>query len=109
MRRFVGLGQVIKLDIDEERDHEAVEGAAHDHDGQERQEELDPAHRPANRVDGADVPGGGNRESVWIGRARRHALSVRATGRSCAVAVWAMFLQPNSPDSSCCILLVSSR
>ena len=25
------------------------------------------------RVDGADVPGGGNRESVWIGPARRHA------------------------------------
>ena len=76
--------------IDEEREHEAVECAAHDHAGEEGQEELDPAHRAASGVDGADVPGGGNRESVWIGPARRHALSVAAAGRDSYSAVWAM-------------------
>ena len=70
--------QSVDPGIDEEREHEAVEGAAHDHAGEERQDELDPAHRAADGVDGADVPGGGNRESVWIGPARRHAQRVRA-------------------------------
>jgi hypothetical protein len=31
--------------IDEEREHEVVEGTAHDHAGEERCDELDPAHR----------------------------------------------------------------
>ena len=31
--------------IDEERQHEAVESAAHDHAGEEGQDELDPPHR----------------------------------------------------------------
>ena len=30
--------------IDEEREHEAVEGAAHDHAGEECKDELEPAH-----------------------------------------------------------------
>jgi hypothetical protein len=33
--------------IDEEREHEAVEGAAHDHAGEEGRDELEPAHRAA--------------------------------------------------------------
>jgi hypothetical protein len=36
------------------------------------------ARKVSPAVDGADVPGGGNRESTWIGPARRHALSVRS-------------------------------
>jgi hypothetical protein len=32
-------------------------------------------------VDGADVPGGGNRESVWIAPARRHEGRVAAAHR----------------------------
>jgi hypothetical protein len=35
--------------VDEERQHEAVEGAAHDHAGEERQDELDPAHRATQK------------------------------------------------------------
>ena len=41
-------------------------------------------------VDGADVPGGGTRESVWIGPARRHATKVRALGRGFFLADRAM-------------------
>jgi hypothetical protein len=33
--------------IDEEREHEVVERAAHDDAGEDRQDELDPAHRVA--------------------------------------------------------------
>ena len=36
--------QSVDPGIDEERQHEAVEGTAHDHAGEERQDELDPAH-----------------------------------------------------------------
>jgi hypothetical protein len=36
--------------IDEERKHEAVEGAAHNHAGEERQQELDAAHRVAEEL-----------------------------------------------------------
>ena len=41
-------------------------------------------------VDGADVPGRGNRESVWIGPARRHALKGEVGGLGFYLAVWAM-------------------
>ena len=47
------------------------------------------------RVDGADVPGGGNRESVFITPARRHSESVRAAGRRSYSAVWAMLVSPH--------------
>ena len=36
--------------IDEQRQHEAVEGAAHDHPGEEGEKELDFAHRAAEKV-----------------------------------------------------------
>ena len=45
--------------IDEEREHEAVEGAAHDHAGEERQDELDPAHRAAEGLTARTYPVGG--------------------------------------------------
>ncbi len=37
--------QSVDPDIDEEREHEAVEGATHDHAGEECRDELDPVHR----------------------------------------------------------------
>ncbi len=43
-------------------------------------------------VDGADVPGGGNRESVWIGPARRHA--PKACGRGAEVSTWPIWPGP---------------
>ena len=45
--------------IDEERQHEAVEGAAHDDAGEERQGELDPAHRAAALSTARTYPAGG--------------------------------------------------
>ena len=65
-------GESVDPGIDEERQHEAVEGAAHDDAGEEGHEEVHPAHRPVGGAGGAGVPGGGNRESVWIGPARGH-------------------------------------
>jgi hypothetical protein len=41
--------QSVDPGIDEEREHEAVEGAAHDHAGEERQDKLEPAHRAAEQ------------------------------------------------------------
>ena len=41
--------QSVNPGIDEERQHEAVEGTAHDHPGEERQDELDPAHRSTEK------------------------------------------------------------
>jgi hypothetical protein len=37
--------QSVDPGIDEEREHEAVEGTAHDNAGEEGEEQLDPAHR----------------------------------------------------------------
>ena len=45
--------------IDEEREHEAVESAAHDDAGEERQDELDPTHRAAAEVTTRTYPVGG--------------------------------------------------
>ena len=39
--------QSIDPRIDEEREHEAIEGAAHDHASEEREDKLDPVHRAA--------------------------------------------------------------
>ena len=47
--------------IDQEREREAVEGADHDHAGEERQGELDPAHRGAAGLTARTYPVGGNR------------------------------------------------
>jgi len=65
--------QSVDPGIDEQGEHEAVEGTAHDHAGEERRDQLEPRSSGGRGVDGADVPGGGNRESTWIGPARRHA------------------------------------
>ena len=45
--------------IDEEREHEPVESAAHDHAGKERQKELDLAHRVATGLTARTYPVGG--------------------------------------------------
>jgi hypothetical protein len=39
--------QSVDPGIDEERQHEAVEGTTHHHAGEEREDELDPAHAAA--------------------------------------------------------------
>src|SRR3970282_1406706 len=44
--------------IDKEREHEAVECAAHDRAGEERQGELDPAHRVTAELTARTYPGG---------------------------------------------------
>jgi hypothetical protein len=51
--------QSVNPGIDEEREDEAVEGAAHDDAGEERQDELDPAHRPATGLTARTYPVGG--------------------------------------------------
>ena len=43
--------------IDEQREHEAVEGAAHDDAGEEGQDELDPAHRAVAGLTARTYPG----------------------------------------------------
>ncbi len=45
---------------------------------------------PIGLVDDAGVPGGGTREPVWIGPARRHAPRVAAAGSDSYSVVWAM-------------------
>jgi hypothetical protein len=45
--------------IDEEREEEAVEGAAHDHAGEKREDELDPAHWAAAALTARTYPVGG--------------------------------------------------
>jgi len=42
--------------IDEERKHEAVEEDAHDHPGEERQDELHPAHRATGELTARTYP-----------------------------------------------------
>jgi hypothetical protein len=43
--------------IDEEREHEAVECAAHDHAGKEREDQLNPAHRAIAGLTARTYPG----------------------------------------------------
>jgi len=50
--------QSVDPGIDEEREDEAVEGAAHDHAGEERQDELDPAHRAVGELTRRTYPVG---------------------------------------------------
>jgi hypothetical protein len=45
--------------IDEEREHETIEGAAHDHAGEERENELDAAHRATRESTARTYPVGG--------------------------------------------------
>jgi hypothetical protein len=47
--------------IDEKREHEAVEGATHDHPGEERGDELRSAHQPATGLTTPAYPVGGTR------------------------------------------------
>jgi hypothetical protein len=45
--------------IDEEREHEAIEGTAHDDAGKEGEDELDPAHRTTGGLTARTYPVGG--------------------------------------------------
>jgi hypothetical protein len=51
--------QSVDPGIDEERKHEAVEGTAHDDTSEERQDELEPAHRVAEELTARTYPVGG--------------------------------------------------
>ena len=51
--------QSVDPGIDEQREHEAVEGATHDHAGEEGCDELDPAHRDAEGLTARTYPVGG--------------------------------------------------
>ena len=51
--------QSVDPGIDEERQHEPVEGAAQDHAGEEGQDELEAAHRPATGLTARTYPVGG--------------------------------------------------
>jgi hypothetical protein len=79
--------------VNERRGHPAVEDDAHRRPTG-RRGRARPRSSCRCVVDGAGVPevatGRGARESVWIGPARRHALSVRVTGLSFYLADWAM-------------------
>jgi hypothetical protein len=52
--------QSVDPGIDEERQHAAVESAAHDDAGEEGQEELDLAHRAAEELTARTYPVGGS-------------------------------------------------
>ena len=67
--------------IDEEREHEAVEGAAHDHAGEERQDELDPAHRAAAGLTARTYPVGGTGSRCGSDQRAVMPSRVRAAGR----------------------------
>ena len=51
--------QSIDPRIDEEREHEAVEGAAHEHAGEEGQDELGAIHRAPEGLTARTYPVGG--------------------------------------------------
>ena len=51
--------QSVDPGIDEERQHEAVEGTAHDDAREERQDELDPTHRTEGGLTARTCPVGG--------------------------------------------------
>ena len=86
--------QSVDPGIDDEREHEAVEGAAHDHAGEECEDELHLAHRDPAGVTAraypgsqqAGVPGsrcGSDQRAVMP-------LSVRAAGLDAYSVDWAM-------------------
>ena len=92
--------QSVDPGIDKEREHEAVEGASHDHTGEECQEELHFAHRAAEEVLTArtyPVGGTGSRPgsdqravmpvSVELGRADSYSLLVLGLGDHCVERV----------------------
>jgi hypothetical protein len=68
--------QSVDPGIDEEREYKAVEGAAHDDAGEERENELEPAHRAAEQgltartypVGGTGSRPGSNQRAVMASR-----------------------------------------
>jgi hypothetical protein len=51
--------QSVDPGVDEEREHEAVEGAAHEYAGEEREDELEAVHRTAAGLTARTYPVGG--------------------------------------------------
>ena len=81
--------------IDEEREHKAVEGAAHDHAGEEGHGELDPAHRPATGLPARTYPEGGS--GSRCGSDQRAVMPQgwrRGVSGSSQLADWAMVVGP---------------
>jgi len=75
--------QSVDPGIDEEREHEAVEGAAHNDAREERQDELDPAHRCAEGLTARTYPVGGTGSRPGSDQRAVMAPSVEGAGRGC--------------------------
>jgi hypothetical protein len=82
--------QSVDPGIDEERENEAVEGAAHQDPGEERQDELDPAHRAAEKSTARTYPVGGTGSRCGSDQRAVMSSRVQAAGRGFYLAVWAM-------------------
>ena len=82
--------QSVDPGIDEERKHKAIECAAHDDAGEEGQDELDPAHRPATGLTARTYPVGGTGSRCGSDQRAVIAPMVEALGFGFYLADWAM-------------------
>lgn len=88
--------QSVDPGIDEEREYEAVEGAAHHHACEEGQQEIDAGHRAtAEGLTARTYPVGGTGSRPGSDQRAVMPSRVRATGRRFYLAVWAM---PNAVE-----------
>ena len=77
--------------VDEEREHEAVERAAHDDAGEERQDELDPTHRAAAEgLTARTFPAGGPGSRPGLDQRAVMVSMVAAEGSGYQLADWAI-------------------
>jgi hypothetical protein len=67
-------------DVDENREHEAIEGTAHDHAGEEGEKEFDLAHQVAAGLTARTYPVGGTGSRPGSDQRAVMRLSVRAVG-----------------------------
>lgn len=82
--------QSVNPRIDEQREHEAVEGAAHHDPGEEGKDELDSAHRAAEELTARTYPVGGPGSRCGSDQRAVMASSVAAAGRDSYSVDWAM-------------------
>ena len=82
--------QSVDPGIDEEGEHEAVEGTAHDHAGEERRDQLDSAHRATEVLTARTYPVGGTGSRCGSDQRAVMPCSVRAGGCGFWLADWAM-------------------
>ena len=73
--------------IDEEWQHEPVEGTAHDHAGEERQDELDPAHRSPAELTARTYPVGGTGSRCGSDQRRADVYSSARIGAAAALTL----------------------